>query len=305
MIANHINRIIPLILFLLLLFMSTVAHPGSGIVVDQYGNVYFIYKGIIKISGDGSISYIHRASDGHWLCFNESGNFSKFNPTYFESINAKGANPAFIFAGGGSPILLNKDGNLIYCGGEHGDLNPGGKTIVKETAQKQLSVICPTLEDTLDKFDDGITSITDTPDGSIFLGCWNSIIQVGIDGRIKVLAHPVMISDCDEDPADHRETNHGKPLLRGIALDSAGDIYVAATSCHCVARIGTDGKSTTFLKSERPWSPTGLTFRNGNLYVLEYTNANGPATEGWIPRVRKIDSNGKITVMADLSKKAN
>jgi hypothetical protein len=305
MIANHIKRIIPIILFQSLLFTNATAHPGSGIVVDKYGNVYFIYKGIVKISGNGSISFIHKAPDGHWLCLNESGSFSKSNPTYFERINADGANPAFIFAGGGSPILVNKDGNLFYCGGEHGDLNPGAKTIVRETAKNQLSSIYSNLEDTLDKFDDGITSITGTPDGSIFLGCWNSIIRVGIDGRIKVLAHPAMIVDCDEDPADHRETNRGKPLLRGIALDSACNIYVAATSCHCIARIGTDGKSTTILKSERPWSPTGLAFRDGNLYVLEYTNANGPATEGWFPRVRKIDSNGKITVMADLSKKAN
>jgi hypothetical protein len=37
--------------------------------------------------------------------------------------------------------------------------------------------------------------------------------------------------------------------------------------------------------------------------VLEYTNANGPATEGWFPRVRKIDKAGKVMMVADLSMK--
>jgi len=35
--------------------------------------------------------------------------------------------------------------------------------------------------------------------------------------------------------------------------------------------------------------------------VLEYTNANGPAKEGWFPRVRKIGKDGGVTTIADLS----
>jgi hypothetical protein len=51
------------------------------------------------------------------------------------------------------------------------------------------------------------------------------------------------------------------------------------------------------------WTPTGVAVRNRNVYVLEYTNANGPATEGWFPWVRKIDKDGRVTVLADLSLK--
>jgi hypothetical protein len=34
------------------------AHPGTGIVVDKYGNVYFIYTGVgvAKISVDGKLT---------------------------------------------------------------------------------------------------------------------------------------------------------------------------------------------------------------------------------------------------------
>lgn len=57
-------------------------------------------------------------------------------------------------------------------------------------------------------------------------------------------------------------------------------MYVAATSCHRVLKITPDGQVTSILKSERPWSPTGVAVSGEDIYVLEYTNANGPAEAG-------------------------
>jgi len=125
-----------------------------------------------------------------------------------------------------------------------------------------------------------------------------------MDGTVRLLAHPVTINDCDEDPADHRIANRGIPLLRGIAVDSAGNVFTAATSCHCLIKVKPNGSVQTILKAERPWSPTGVALYKGEVYVLEYTHANGPATEGWYPRVRKIGTDGRITVIADLSPKS-
>jgi hypothetical protein len=279
------------------------AHPGTGIVVDKYGNIYFIHTGIgiVKISTDGTITYIHHATDGHWICLDEQGIFSRTQPKYFERITPDGSAPAIIYAGGGSPIAMGRDGNLYYCGGEHGDMHPGAKTLVRETPAKQQILFSPTLENILDKLNDGITGLASSPDGSLYVACWNSLLKVNMDGSVKTLVHPVLVSDCDEDPADHREANKGIPLLRGIAVDSGENVYVAATSCHCLLKITSDGKVKTILKAERPWSPTGVAVHNGDIYVLEYTNANGPATEGWIPRVRKIDRDRKVTTIANLS----
>ncbi len=284
-------------------FYTATAHPASGIIVDKYGNVYFIYSksGVIKISTDGKLTYIHKATDGHWMTLDEQGFFSRTQPKYFERITADRVKPAIIYAGGGSPIVVNKDGNFYYCGGPNGDLNPGALTLVRETPQKQQVIFSPHLEDTLNKFNDGITGLAASPDGSLIIACWNSLLKVTMDGKVTTLLHPVKVSDCDEDPADHLEVNRGKPLLRGLAVDASGIIYVAATSCHCLLKIMPDGKVNTFLKSERPWTPTGVATHDGSIYVLEYTNANGPATEGWMPRVRKIDRNGRVTTIADLS----
>ncbi|HEY2582215.1 MAG TPA: hypothetical protein VGI43_10415 [Mucilaginibacter sp.] len=288
-----------------LLNYTASAHPASGIVVDKYGNVYFIYSGvgIEKISADGKLTCIHKATDGHWMCLDEKGIFSQAQPKYFERVTPDRVRPAIIFAGGGSPIVINNDGNFYYCGGQNGDLHPGGKTLVRETPGKRQTIFAPTLENTLDNLNDGITGLAAGPYGSLYAACWNSLLKVSMDGKVTILAHPVKVTDCDEDPADHKEVNRGIPLLRGIAVDSAETVYVAATSCHCLLRITPDGKIKTILKVERPWSPTGVAVRNGNIYVLEYTNANGPGTEGWVPRVRKIGKDGKVTVIADLSGK--
>jgi hypothetical protein len=34
---------------------------------------------------------------------------------------------------------------------------------------------------------------------------------------------------------------------------------------------------------------------------LEFSNANGPATEGWRPRVRKLGRDGKVATLASIS----
>jgi hypothetical protein len=282
---------------------SASAHPGSGIVVDKDGNVYFIHSrvGVAKISFDGKITYIHKATDGHWMCLDELGIFSGTQPKYFERITPDGIKPAIIYAGGGSPIAMSSDGNFYYCGSQKGDLHPGAKTLVREAPSKQQSLFSPTLEKILDELNDGITGLASAPDGSLYVACWNSLLKVTMDGRVTTLVHPVVVRDCDEDPADHRESNRGIPLLRGIAVDSSGVVYAAATSCHCLLKISPDGKVKTILRGERPGSPTGVAVRNGNIYVLEYTNANGPATEGWLPRVRKIGKDNKVTVLVDIS----
>jgi len=54
--------------------------------------------------------------------------------------------------------------------------------------------------------------------------------------------------------------------------------------------------------AERPWSPTGIAVQGDDVYVLEYTNANGHLSEGWLPRVRKLGRDGKVTTLATISK---
>ena len=83
-----------------------------------------------------------------------------------------------------------------------------------------------------------------------------------------------------------------------VATD--GMVYAAATGCRCVVKITSAGKVSTVLKSERPWNPTGVALREGDVYVLEWTHANGGANDGWRPRVRKIKRDGTVSLIVEI-----
>src|SRR5215831_12227561 len=87
-------------------------HPGSGIVVDAEGNVYFTYfgQGVGKLDPQGKLTYVGKTHGGHWMCLDTDGSFSRTQPRHFERITPDGVKPALIYADGGSPIAVLPDG---------------------------------------------------------------------------------------------------------------------------------------------------------------------------------------------------
>jgi hypothetical protein len=276
------------------------AHPASAIVVDNEGQVFFIDSGraVMKIDRQGKLQVIHEIKDGHWMALDAQGAFSSATPRYFQRITADSVKPALIYAGGGAPLVVNSDGNLYYASGDRDD-RPGGLALIQETPDGRRTPFSPALTKALHQIDDGVTGLASGPDGSLYVACWTAVFNVKMDGTVKRLAHPINVKGCDEDKADHKPANR-LPLLRGLAVDPAGTMYAAATSCHCVIKITSDGAVETVLQAERPWSPTGVAIHGRDLYVLEYTNANGPATEGWRPRVRKLGPDGVVSTLVTM-----
>ncbi len=101
-------------------------------------------------------------------------------------------------------------------------------------------------------------------------------------------------------------TNNALPYVRYPAVDRQGTVFFAAgTACHCLVKITPDGKVEAVLKAERPWSPTGVAVHEGDVYVLEYTNATEGRDEGWLPRVRKLARDGNVTTMVTITSEMN
>ena len=203
-------------------------------------------------------------------------------------------------ADGGAPIVINPDGNLYYGLDlrERGKVSVGLTRISADGKQMHFS---PDLKRTLERMGDSVNGLATGPDGSILVSTWNAILKVTKEGAVTSIANPVVVEVCDEDPADHDPSNHS-PHLRGLAADERGAVFAAATSCRCLLRVEPDGKVETVLKAERPWAPTGVAVQGGNVYVLEYTNANGGPDEGWLPRVRRLGRDGKVTTLATISR---
>ena len=90
-----------------------------------------------------------------------------------------------------------------------------------------------------------------------------------------------------------------------MAVDSTGTIYVAATGSRRVLKVTPQGKVTTILQSTGPWTPTGVAVFRGEVYLLEWhdvTRENLEVRDAWIPRVRKIGLDGKVTTVATVSR---
>ena len=280
-----------------------IGHPASGIVVDSGGNVYFIYTGhaLYKLDNHGSPSVVREIRDGHWLALDEAGHFSRSEPKYFQRITPAGATPTLIYAGGGAPLVVASDGALYYGSGEsNGDpMFPGGLAVSRILPDGGQARFSDELARILHSWDDGVTGLAPGHDRSIYVATWTGVVKVTFDGAATIIKHPISVPECDVDPADHRPGNK-LPYLRGLAVRPDGTVYAAATSCHAVIKIGAQGAVRTILKSERPWSPTGVAIFGDDVYVLEYTNANGPATEGWRPRIRKIDGEGHVSTVISI-----
>jgi hypothetical protein len=287
---------------------DAMGHPSSGIVVDTKGQVFFqdiVGRAIWKIDPQGRVSKYFDRLGGHWMALDADGSFSRAKIPHFERITPDGEQPALIVAEGGSPIAVNRDGNLYYlCGFSRTEpTDPGGPLIGRVSPEGRLTVLAPGLKGTVEKLG-GITGLTAGPDGYLYAACPSAVLKVGPDGTASTFVHPVALDDCDEDFPDGNQ-NFPLPALRGLAVDTQGTVYAAATGCHRVVRIARDGKVEVVLKSERPWSPTGVAVHGGDIYVLEYTNANGGPADGWTPRVRKLARDGKVTTLATVSPRPN
>jgi sugar lactone lactonase YvrE len=92
------------------------------------------------------------------------------------------------------------------------------------------------------------------------------------------------------------------PYFRGLDVDAQGAVYVAATGCRSVVKISVDGEATTVLSATAPWSPTAVAVSGNTLYVLEYLHTPGDDRSEWLPRVRKVSSDGTIATVATIER---
>jgi sugar lactone lactonase YvrE len=281
------------------------AHPGSGIVVNAKGEVFFIYHGVCKIDAQGKLKHIHKASGGHWMCLDPKGRFSStVYPRLFKRITPSGVKPALLYASGGAPLVVNRDGNLYYGSGypKGDDMAPGFHTLTRLSPEGKRTLFAPQLKKRLAELNEGVTGLAAGRDGTLFVACPNAILKVKRDGKVTTFLHPVVVKDRDDDFAKSSRTRaFHSPYLRGLDVTPDGTVYAAVTGCRCVIKITPKGKVETVLKAEKPWTPTGVAVRGKDIFVLEYVHSANP--KDWVPRVRKLGPDGKATTLVTISQK--
>ena len=281
-----------------LLGSSAFAHPGSGIVIDKDGNVFFTDtgQGVWKIDNKGQLTYLP-ASWYHWMTIDESGYFAGAQKSFgewFERITAQNTKPVLITCSD-FPITINRDGYLYYA-----DTRRSSPRIIRRTTDGVESVLASG-----DFFRD-ISGIAAGPDGSLFVtdagnNDANIIRKITMDGTVSIFASDFAGNGFPGKPPPETAVGY----CRGLAVDSLGNVYVAATGSRRVLKITDQGKVATILQAADPWSPTGVAVFRGEVYVLEWSDAAPSLVDvrkAWIPRVRKIGLDGKITILATVSR---
>jgi sugar lactone lactonase YvrE len=278
---------------------TTSAHPSSGIVVDQQGNVFFsdIDRGVLKIDAHGTVTTIFPREGGHWLALDSNGSFSKVDfeksshwPRWFKRRTAIGVRPTLL-SDGGSPLVVAPNGNLYYvCNDDQ--MIPGGLIIARLTPDGKQTLLNSAFRHTSDELG-GIKGLAVGPGGSLYASYPKAILKFALDGKVTTLLNPVVVADCDKEPSSTGDA----PSLRGLAVDARGTVYAAATGCRCVLKITPDGHVETAIKAQAPWSPTGVALRGDDLFILEY-NVINDAAHKYVPRVRRLGHDGKVATLA-------
>ena len=286
----------------LVLVTTAYGHPGGGIGVDARGRVYFTdtYKGVRLIDERGRTSLLGGEAV-HWMALDESGKWADAAPLpEFGRASPDGAVPA-VLTNPNAPCAVDADGTVYFLKDEALYRQPAGAApaaLVVDTAAMKAKLRL-------------VSGLAVGPRGSVYaLGVGSSDRTTGTDYHAVFRIDP---RGAIAAVAENFVPGKGEPLdevrwgyCRGLAVDDAGTVYVAGTGSRAVYRIGADGKASVMLQADAPWSPTAVAGRGGEVYVLEYDHTPAGAKDRrWEPRVRKLDKDGKVTLLAHVRRGEN
>ena len=288
---NLHRRFLQIILSILLLGVAAFAHPGSGILVDRLGQIYFIDtgSGLWKIDSRGAVSRLSTLRN-HWLAMDPTDRFIQSRvPTDSGGdwvITPSSSNPTILISTD-FPLLIGQDGNLYYPSVRESNVRilrraPEGGTTTFATLPRSVTGAALGW----------INGIAAGPGGSIYYTENNSVRRISPQGAVSTLATIAALANGPSIPGS--ET---RPYLRGLKIDANGVVYVTDAADARVLKITTDGKVTTILQLESPWAPTDVAIFGDIVYVLEYSHTEGDDRVAWMPRVRKMTGDGRSTII--------
>jgi SMP-30/Gluconolactonase/LRE-like region len=280
-----------------LLSTPVLAHPGSGIAVDRDGQIYFLDTGagLWKIDAHGNLARIS-GTMFHWLALDANDRFanSRLPSASDWEILKVSANPTLLLASD-FPIAIGEEGNLYYPSGP-----PGGLRIMRMMPSGETSVLATLPATAKGRPLPHINGITAGPNGSLYYTENNEIRRITAQGRVSTVAAIPALVGGPSIPGISAEV---RPYLRGLAVDARGVVYVAASGCGRVLKVTPGGKVTTVIQLQSPWSPTAVALSGSDLYVLEYLHTVVESRREWLPRVRKVSSDGTATIIATVDRR--
>ena len=216
------------------LSISIMAHPGSGIVVDRRGEVYFLDtgSGVWKIDLQGKLSHLP-GPRFHWMTIDYDDCFRTAHlPTGASGdINRVGTSPTLLVASD-YPVAIGANGLLYYPSYTAGS----GLQLMELTPADQTRMLTNLSAATRTDLR-WLNGLAAGADGSLYYTEDDAIRRINARGEVSTLVAKPGIPTCVSIAGTTR------PMLRGLAADSHGAIYVAASGCGSVLKVSPTGQA--------------------------------------------------------------
>ncbi|HYJ90967.1 MAG TPA: SMP-30/gluconolactonase/LRE family protein [Pyrinomonadaceae bacterium] len=272
------------------------AHPGSGIVVDRLGQIYFLDtgSGLWRIDTGGGLAHLSTLRN-HWLALDPENGFDQSRlPTdsgHDWIITAVGSGPTLLISTD-FPLVIGQGGDLYYPSVRERSVR------LLRTKRAGATSTYVTLPRSVAGAPLGwINGIATGPDDNIYYTEDNAIRRITPRGVVSTVK---IIPKLTNGPAVPGNQKH--PYLRGLKVDTTGNVFVADSGDARVLKITPDGKISTLVQLESPWAPTDVAIFGDTLYVLEFLHTAEDDRLQWMPRIRKITPEGRSTVILTVDK---
>jgi len=303
------SRFVVTMAFLMVGASAAMAHPPWGIVVSSTGIVYFSdLVTVWKIDGAGRVS-VFRASVGrhvHELSIDDQNNL--YGPVeVYEARTEKYLTGIWRMKPDGKETELQHPIDSVMSGVSVWRDRAGNMYSIEQnnhTRERTLllrrtpSGIVSTLAGGAYGHRDGkgaaarfgsVSAMTLAPDGSIYLTDALSVRRVSLDGTVTTLATNLAARTSEDKPTLFGGMDTS---IMGLAVDNAGQVYVADAGNRRLLKIANDGRAGVVYRLDPPYFPTGVfATPSGDVYVLEFSFTPPGTTDN--PRVRKISSDGQ------------
>ncbi len=302
---RNIARLIVPTLATALVASTASAHPGSGIVVDRRGQVFFVDtgSGVWKVDPQGRLAR-HQGPAYHFMAIDHRGRLSQRQMPRGTGgeLPVVGPDPTLILSSD-FPVAVGPDGAFYYP-----QAGSDGRVRVMRSAPPDGPKVFATLPAATETGPDGeplqarwIHGLSAGPDGSLYYTEQRAVRRIAPDGTVSLIADEITVPDCERPPAAADERLG--PALRGLDVAADGTIYVAASACSALLKIAPGGSVSVVLRGTDAWSPTGVAVSGDDVYVLEYRHIKADRREDWLPRVRKVSRDGQATVVATVDRR--
>jgi hypothetical protein len=280
--------------FAVLSAVPALAHPGSAIVVDGQGQVWFLDTGdgLWKIDTHGELTRLG-GDRFHWMALDQDDRFAR--AALPRDVKRADEEPSILIASD-FPIAMGSDGILYYPSAASSGRLRIMRAMPDKPATPLITLPATTASGQTLQWVNGLTA---GADGHVYFTENSSIRRVTMQGQLETVVSDVRVEGCVRIPGNPPSEG---PLLRGLCVDAAGVIYVAASGCGSVLKIATDGRVGKLVQLEAPWSPTAVALFGTDVFVLEYLHTETEDRRAWVPRVRKVSADGTSAIIANVER---